>query len=169
MTKGTRKTNRRLKKTVRKTLGTLFLISAIVVAAIPTEGLRAEEDAVAQAAGHTHAETHTGAKYKVSIRRNTAERTNDLLNGANSSIPVMEDLIPIVEPTDTIYTTGTNEDGTSYQFAYKMYDNDWTAIILGYNKSSNLPNNTLTIPDTVSAYIQPTGNQGTDQWLRGGK
>ena len=41
MTKGTKKTNRRLKKTVRKTLGTLFLISAIVVAAIPTEGLRA--------------------------------------------------------------------------------------------------------------------------------
>ena len=50
MTKGKKKTNRRLKRTVRKTLGTLFLISAIVVAAIPTEGLRAEEDAVAQAA-----------------------------------------------------------------------------------------------------------------------
>ena len=39
MTKGKKKTNRRLKKTVRKTLGTLFLISAIIVAAIPTEGL----------------------------------------------------------------------------------------------------------------------------------
>ena len=38
MTKGKKKTNRRLKKTVRKTLGTLFLISAIIVAAIPTEG-----------------------------------------------------------------------------------------------------------------------------------
>ena len=58
MTKGTRKTNRRLKKTVRKTLGTLFLISAIVVAAIPTEGLHAEEDVVAQAASHTHQTTH---------------------------------------------------------------------------------------------------------------
>ena len=43
MTKGKKKTNRRLKKTVRKTLGTLFLISAIVVAAIPTEGLRAAD------------------------------------------------------------------------------------------------------------------------------
>ena len=60
MTKGKKKTNRRLKRTVRKTLGTLFLISAIVVAAIPTEGLRAEEDAVAQAAGHTHDTTHSG-------------------------------------------------------------------------------------------------------------
>ena len=116
MTKGKKKTNRRLKKTVRKTLGTLFLISAIVVAAIPTEGLRAEEETAAQAADHTHADTHSGAKYKVSIRRNAAERTADLLNGANSSVPVMEDLIPIVEPTDTIYTTGTNDDGTSYQF-----------------------------------------------------
>lgn len=49
MTKGKKKTNRRLKKTVRKTLGTLFLISAIVVAAIPTEGLRAEEEIATQA------------------------------------------------------------------------------------------------------------------------
>ena len=43
MTKGKKKTNRRLKKTVRKTLGTLFLISAIIVAAIPTEGLRSAD------------------------------------------------------------------------------------------------------------------------------
>ena len=43
MTKGKKKTNRRLKKTVRKNLGTLFLISAIIVAAIPTEGLRAAD------------------------------------------------------------------------------------------------------------------------------
>ena len=78
MTKGKKKTNRRLKKTVRKTLGTLFLVSAIVVAAIPTEGLRAEEDAVAQAAGHTHDTTHSGAKYKVSIRRDAAERTAEI-------------------------------------------------------------------------------------------
>lgn len=160
MTKGTRKTNRRLKKTVRKTLGTLFLISAIVVAAIPTEGLRAE-DAVAQAAGHTHATIHSGAAYKVSIRRNTSEKTKDLLAGNKSNVPVMEDLIPIVPSTATIYTTETNEDGSSYQFAYLNNGNDWYAVLLGYNKDNNLPNNTLTIPNTVSAYIQPTGNLGT--------
>ena len=97
MTKGTKKTNRRLKKTVRKTLGTLFLISAIVVAAIPTEGLRAEEDAVAQAA-HSHVDTHTGAEYKVSIRRNAAEKQSDLLAG--SGIPTMDTLIPEL-PADT--------------------------------------------------------------------
>lgn len=159
MTKGTRKTNRRLKKTVRKTLGTLFLISAIVVAAIPTEGLRAEEDAVAQAA-HSHVDTHTGAEYKVSIRRNAAEKQSDLLAG--SGIPTMDNLIPEVAEGTTIYTTGTNEtDGSNYQFAYIQNGGDWSAILLGYNKDNTLPNNTLTIPNTVNAYIQPTGNLGT--------
>ena len=159
MTKGTRKTNRRLKKTVRKTLGTLFLISAIVVAAIPTEGLRAEEDAVAQAA-HSHVDTHTGEKYKVSIRRNAAEKQSDLLAG--SGIPTMDTLIPELPADTTIYTTGTsNTDGSNYQFAYIQDGNDWSAIILGYNKNNTLPNNALTIPNTVDAYIQPTGNLGS--------
>lgn len=159
MTKGTKKTNRRLKKTVRKTLGTLFLISAIVVAAIPTEGLRAEEDAVAQAA-HSHVDTHTGAEYKVSIRRNAAEKKSDLLAG--SGIPTMDTLIPELPADTTIYTTGTsNTDGSNYQFAYIQDGNDWSAIILGYNKNNTLPNNALTIPNTVDAYIQPTGNLGS--------
>ena len=160
MTKGTRKTNRRLKKTVRKTLGTLFLISAIVVAAIPTEGLRAADDTVTQAAAHTHVDTHTGAKYKVSIRRNAAEKQSDLLAG--SGIPTMDTLIPELPADTTIYTTGTsNTDGSNYQFAYIQDGNDWSAIILGYNKKNTLPNNTLTIPNTVDAYIQPTGNLGS--------
>lgn len=159
MTKGTKKTNRRLKKTVRKTLGTLFLISAIVVAAIPTEGLRAEEDAVVQAA-HSHVDTHTGAEYKVSIRRNAAEKQSDLLAG--SGIPTMDTLIPELPADTTIYTTGTsNTDGSNYQFAYIQDGNDWSAIILGYNKNNTLPNNALTIPNTVDAYIQPTGNLGS--------
>ncbi len=162
MTKGKKKTNRRLKKTVRKTLGTLFLISAIVVAAIPTEGLRAETDIATQAADHTHNSTHTSgsAKYKVSIRRNAAEKQSDLLSGSN--IPTMDNLIPEVAEGTTIYTTGTNEtDGSNYQFAYIQNGGDWSAILLGYNKDNTLPNNTLTIPNTVNAYIQPTGNLGT--------
>lgn len=161
MTKGTKKTNRRLKKTVRKTLGTLFLISAIVVAAIPTEGLRAEEDAVAQAAGHTHAATHTSGsvKYKVSIRKDATEKAADLKAGSN--VPTMDSLIPVVPSGTTIYTTSTNADGSNYQFAYMAVNGVWSAILLGYNKDNTLPNNTLTIPNKVNAYIQPTGNLGT--------
>ena len=44
MAKAVKKKNRRMKKTLRKTLGTLFLISAIIVAAIPVENLRAYTD-----------------------------------------------------------------------------------------------------------------------------
>ncbi len=43
MAKAAKKERRRMKKTLRKTLGTLFLISAIVVAAIPVEGLQAAD------------------------------------------------------------------------------------------------------------------------------
>ncbi len=43
MSKAIKKKNRRLKRTVRKTLGALFLASALVVAAIPVENLRADE------------------------------------------------------------------------------------------------------------------------------
>ena len=100
MTKGTRKTNRRLKKTVRKTLGTLFLISAIVVAAIPTEGLRAEEDAVAQAAGHSHNATHTADSgtytYKVTIARNAKEKEK-ILPDVIKDIAKFEEIEEILE------------------------------------------------------------------------
>ena len=39
-----KKKTRRLKKAVRKTLGTLFLISALIVAAIPVENLQAYDE-----------------------------------------------------------------------------------------------------------------------------
>ena len=117
---------------------------------------------MAQAAGHTHAATHTSgsAKYKVSIRKDASEKAADLKAGSN--IPTMDNLIPEVAEGTTIYTTGTNEtDGSNYQFAYIQNGGDWSAILLGYNKDNTLPNNTLTIPNTVNAYIQPTGNLGT--------
>lgn len=42
MTKAVKKKHRRMKRSVRKTLGALFMASAILVAAIPAEGLQAE-------------------------------------------------------------------------------------------------------------------------------
>ena len=147
MTKGTRKTNRRLKKTVRKTLGTLFLISAIVVAAIPTEGLRAADDTATQAAEHTHANlAHAGvggaAKYKVSIPKDSNEKITNL--PSTSTVTPMDKLIPVVDSDATIYTTDTNADGTSYQFAYVYYNGSYCAVLLGYNKDTTLTNNELT-------------------------
>ncbi len=43
MARAIKKKNRRLKRTVRKTLGALFLASALIVAAIPVENLQADE------------------------------------------------------------------------------------------------------------------------------
>ena len=44
MGKVVKKKSRKLFRTVRKTLGTLFLVSALVIAAIPVDGLRAAEE-----------------------------------------------------------------------------------------------------------------------------
>ena len=137
----------------------MFLISAIVVAAIPTEGLRAEEEIATQAASHTHQTTHSSSKYKVTIPKDASEKAS-LLSGS-STIPTMDTLIPVVDRNATIYTTETNTDGTSYQFAYVNYKNSWCAVLLGYNKNTTLTGNVLDIPDMVNAYIQPTGNLGT--------
>ena len=104
MTKGTKKTNRRLKKTVRKTLGTLFLISAIVVAAIPTEGLRAEEEIATQAASHTHQTTHSSSKYKVTIPKDASEKAS-LLSGS-STIPTK--CLTSLSKSSTVILTSIN-------------------------------------------------------------
>lgn len=133
------------------------------MAAIPTEGLQAEGDTATQAAAHTHATTHTpnsgSYTYKVSLAKDSTEKGKKV--SPTSTVPTMADLIPEIKDTDNIYTTGTNADGSNYQFAYVLYKNVWSAVILGYNTENNLPDNTLTIPDTVSAYIQPTRNLGT--------
>lgn len=147
--------HRRMKKTVRKTLGALFLISAIVVAAIPVEGLQA----AGEDAGIVALAERPQDQYKVTVSRNASEKASEVVSG--STAPTMDTLIPEIKPGETIYTTGTNEDGSIYQFAYVTFGGDWAAVLLGYNKNNNLPNNTLTIPNTVNAYIQPTGNLGT--------
>lgn len=127
MTKAVKRKHRRLKRNVRKTLGALFMASAILVAAIPAEGLQAGSADVA------------AADVKVDI------------NDCN---------IPVMASDETIYTTG---DG-KYQFAYvspkNASTNNRVAVILGYN-GGFLEGNSLTIPDTVDAYLKYSDNQGT--------
>lgn len=122
--------NRKIRKQIRKTLGALFLISAVVVAAIPVENAAAASTVEA------------------------SSLTWDDEIGADSNIP----LVSVDEKQ--IYTTG---DGM-FQFAYvraKATDTDKIAVVLGYN-GTNLPNNTLTVPNTVNAYMKYTENLGTN-------
>ena len=107
--KGTGKKRRRLKRSVRKTFGAIFLASAIAVAAIPTEGLQA---------ANTGASDEAARKWGT-LKENMKEAEN----------------IPEVTKTDTIYTTG---DG-KFQFVYKESGENATqkvAILVGYDKTS---------------------------------
>lgn len=135
MTKATKKKNRRMRKMLRKTLGTLFLVSAIVVAAIPVDGLRAANNSDV-----TVLASRPAGEYKVTIE---AEDTK----------------IPVISTTEPIYTTA---DG-SYQFAYVSTSGSSQkfAVILGYNKLNVLAGNKLEIPEEVDAYVQYTHSEGT--------
>ena len=132
MAKAVKKT-RRLKKSVRKTLGALFLISALVVAAIPTEGLQASPQTVGD----------------VNITRPTKKVT--------VTDDYMTTIIPKVKTTDPVYTTADR----TFQFAYVQSGQEYIAVLLGFNKSTILDNQTLTIPGEVDAYKQYNTNEGT--------
>lgn len=122
-----KKKNIRLKKRVRKTFGALFLASAIGVASIPVDNIKADPVAV--------------RPLKVTV---------DIENCR----------IPIVDDSETIYTTG---DG-KFQFAYVSTNDaaasNKVAVILGYD-GGRLEGGVLTIPDTVDAYLKYSENLGT--------
>ena len=132
----TTKKNLKLRKRVRRTMGTICLITALIVAAIPVP-----ETAAADANGE-------GKKY---IWDEQVWKGGGTAN--TSDIPVVD------KDEDEIYTTG---DGT-YQFAYvneSESSSNKIAVILGYN-ARNLTNNYLEIPDEVDAYTKYNNNQGS--------
>ena len=79
--------------------------------------------------------------------------------GPTVTVDASESSIPIIQDTDTIYTTG---DGM-FQFAYidKGSGGDKVAVIAGYDYERSLDNGLLVIPDTVDAYVKYTHAQGT--------
>ena len=68
-------------------------------------------------------------------------------------------IIPKVPESAPVYTTADR----AYQFAYVQSGNEYIAILLGFNKSTILENQTLTIPGEVDAYKQYNTNEGTDK------
>lgn len=140
MTKVAKKKARRLGRTIRKTLGTLFLISALVVAAIPVDYLQAEGEGDPDAAG-----TADGIM--------TRERTDKKITlGLNSDTTAeYRSNIPDIAKGAKIYSTG---DG-KFQFAYVKSTgggDTMVAVILGYDKDGPLEGGQLVIPDKVDAY-----------------
>lgn len=137
MAKQGKKKNIRLRRRMRRTLGVVCLITALLVAAIPVPEASA-----------------TGADEKYTWD-DLIGHTNEtgVVGSANQSV------IPVIPKNcNTIYTTG---DGT-YQFAFvnaSPTSPDKIAVILGYN-ATNLTNNYLEIPDTVEAYTKFNENVG---------
>ena len=130
MAKELKKKARRLKKTVRKTLGTICLISAILIATIPVEGLK-------------------------QVSADTINSVNQKLGETE-----MEQYYNIPDLSDykgKIYTTGDGTFQFAY-VAPDGTDTGPTriAVILGYNSVGALAGGTLT-PHRKSEYDGKSG------------
>lgn len=169
-----KKKSRRLKRQVRKTLGALFLASAVAVAAIPTgslEGGNTQAAVITNADGTIsyihmingvaaeHSEDYpiTPTNTAKSVYVNTKNETVTAPNvGATSSIPICDE-------DTTIYSTGDGD----FQFAYVPSTGNETdggnkfAVILGYDHLGSLPEGTLEIPNTMDAYLNFNDNSGS--------
>lgn len=135
MTKAARQKSRRLKRTVRKTLGTLFLISALVIAAIPVDGLRAAEGDVQQ----------PRASY------DPANSSIDHVTNANGAMD-----IPKMDPDTKIYTS----EDRLIRFAYLEDSQGYGAVIVGYG-GGELKDGVLDLSKPVNAYGQYRINDGS--------
>ncbi len=133
-----KKKKRRMKKQVRRTLGGLFLASALVVAAIPTPEIQAKVDQT------EHHRILVASKHPTTDNPTDSTVTDKTFD---SSIPFVSDVPSSRDAEKTVYTS---EDGF-FQFVYMRptdTDPNKVAVILGYtgNESS------LTIPDTLEGY-----------------
>ncbi len=138
--KDTKKKNLKLRRQLRKTLGCLFMVSAIIVTTIPVTPAEAAVN-----------DTPT----KITVLNQTTGL--EVWESAPSGVIGYNSKIPYVKTDATIYTTG---DG-KFHFAYMeptKTSADEVAVILGYTNIGNLENNALTIPDTVDAYRKYTTN-----------
>ena len=127
-----KKKNVRLRRRIRRTVGAVCLITALIVALIPVPETKAAEN-----------EKYLWEK---EIWKGSA-------SASNSVIPV------VPKNCNTIYTTG---DGTfQFAFVNASSTSpDKIAIILGYN-AGNLADNRLVIPDTVDAFTKYSENLGS--------
>lgn len=169
-----KKKARRLKRQVRKTLGALFLASAVAVAAIPTGSIEGgnTQAAVTTNADGTSSYTHvvnTGyhpdgdtSTHKEEYPIQTTDTAKSVYIHTTGDAPSAPNVgvtsnIPICETGSTIYCDGY------FLFAYvdkngSSTGKDRFAVILGYNNDGPLKDNTLVIPKELSAYLNYNDN-----------
>lgn len=142
MTKVAKKKNRRLRRQVRKTIGALLMVSAIVVAAIPVT------DVSANPQDTTNIKVAVVDSQQLEPFKNASSKYGSKIPHACERSSTPEEQI--------IYSSG---DGV-FQFVYMRpttTERNKVAVILGYN-SGVLTDSTLTIPETLEAYRKYTDN-----------
>lgn len=142
--KTTKKKNLKARRQLRKTLGCLFMISALIVTAIPVTPAEAAE------AGWLT--THTSLE-------------NCWQKSTGGTIPT------IPKTTDGKPTPVYQDDSENFRFVYVdkhgncglSSDKEKFAVIVDYNRDQVLPGGNLTIPSTMDAYVKFTdsGANGT--------
>lgn len=152
MVKGTKKKkNRKLGRQIRKTVGALLMVSAIIVAALPVQDVSAylypDDDGRPQ---------EKKIKVAVSLGGPTNSVPTEIANSdvkylESSNMPYVNDPRRTDEKERIVYTSG---DG-KFQFVFirpNINTANKVAMILGYSMEGELSGSTLTIPDTMEAY-----------------
>ena len=146
MTKVAKKKNRKLRRQIRKTIGSLFMISAIVVAAVPVPDVSANvTDAAKRVEVVNYTDSNMTAWGKITIDGTAYDAPSE-----------WRSKVPLVDKDTYIYTT---REGF-LQFAYirpNSTASNRVAVILGADVT-NLPGGKLEIPDTIDAYRKYTIN-----------
>ncbi len=142
MTKAVKKKNRKLRRQIRKTVGSLLMVSAITIAAIPVQDVSA---------------TITENPKRVAVVNYTDSTMSayEKVDGREAA-SAWQSKVPYVASDAPIYTTG---DGR-YQFAFVSPAGGGTeiAVILG-TEITNLENDgELIIPDVVDGYRKYIAN-----------
>ncbi|MCR5595962.1 MAG: leucine-rich repeat protein [Lachnospiraceae bacterium] len=153
---------RRLKKQVRRTLGGLFLASAIAVAAIPVEPTSAMKTKADTEVVIDHADDTTTNLVRAVHYTDKNNNTYEKINGEEASSTWRSE-VPYVGADEQIYV----DESKTYQFAFVKENSsstDYYAVILGAKSSAISSDGSLTIPDTVDAYYAYASNTTTGRY-----
>lgn len=145
--KKTKKKNLKLRRQLRKTLGCLFMVSALIVTAIPVQPTEAKPG--------TGWETATDKYFCQSG-----------MQDANTVIPTIKGDAPVYQ-----------DESGNFRFCYVDDQGRWAAdsdknkvaIIVDYNRNQDLPGGNLTIPAQMDAYVKFTDSGSTGTYAAANK
>lgn len=160
MSRAVKKKSRRLWRNIRKTLGTLFLVSALVVAAIPVDYLQAEgevadipttiDDPSQENRPH---EGRDEMKVRIAVSEEDLKKQPSYGSWTKT-------VIPDVKASE--FNNGKIYKSENLNFSFvvsEIHSDDQYAVIVGYDNQNQLNNvgDRLTIPATLDAYAPYSG------------